>query len=57
MSSAEKSPGTTNASSRAFAVADQDYHSVSHLQKEDIVILILSVVLIVATMWLASTVL
>ena len=47
----------SNASNTALSLADQDYHSSSQLQKEDIVILVLSLILLVATMWLASTVL
>lgn len=57
MAQIKNSPGKPNASGSALSMFDHDYHSSSQLQKEDIVILVLSLILIVATMWLASTVL
>ena len=55
MAQIENSHGKPTGS--ALSMPDHGYHSSSKLQKEDFVILILSLILIVATIWLASTVL
>lgn len=60
MEPAESTQPKTRIASPAKALAklsDKDYPSAGHLEKEDIVILILSIVLIIATLWLATTVL
>ena len=49
--------GRKLAGTRDGRPADLDYRRVGRLEKEDVVIIILSAILVVATLWLASYVL
>jgi len=60
MNHAEIAQGKTNVPIRVIArgeSSDPEYRPKDQLEKEDIVILFLSVILIIATVWLATAVL
>jgi len=60
MNYAESVRGKTSVPSRVNAVGEsfqEEYRRMGQLEKEDIIILFLSVILIIATIWLATRVL